>query len=64
MSFNFEDIVDDTYMKFAVNAGGKDFVWVTPRQLPSKFPLADQSPKACCLSYRCVTHFFVRNMYV
>lgn len=68
MSFKFEDIDDEIYMKLAEKAGGKDYIWVTPKELPPNFPLVDQSPQACCLSYRFVldinANFIFKNIWI
>ena len=58
MSFEYEDIEDEVYLKLAGNAGGKDYIWVTPKELPPNFPLKDESPRACCLSHRLGLIFF------
>ena len=54
MSFKYEEIEDEIYLKLAEKKGGKDFIWVTPKDLPINFPLKEQSPQSCCLSYRLV----------
>lgn len=51
-SFNYEDIEDEDYIKMADYAEGKDFIWVTPKELPPNFPLKDQKLQSCCLSFR------------
>ena len=52
MSYNYKDIEDESYMEMAEQAEGKDYIWVTPKELPPNFPLKDQSLQACCLSHR------------
>lgn len=52
MSFKFDDIEDESYKKLAKRPKGKTYIWVTPKKLPANFPLNDQSPLACCLSFR------------
>lgn len=56
MSFDYEDIEDEVYLKMAEQAKGKDFIWVTPKELPPNFPLKNQKLQPCCLSFRLVKY--------
>lgn len=61
MSFIYEDIDDEVYMKMAEQAEGKDYIWVTPKELPPNYPIKDQIPQACCLSYR-LNNSLIKNI--
>ena len=52
MSFNYEDIKDEVYLKMAKAACGMDYVWVTPKEFPPNYPLKKSSLESICLSSR------------